>query len=170
MKHAFRAFMALTLALVVLCGCSQELTPEEAFGKLDMTKATISVSDLAATLADSLTFDDKPQPIETEIALILYNIDGMCEEIASYGSTGATAEAVLAVRCENAEKAKTVYDSLSTYRTEMADIYSRYNETESHKLSQSLLRCDGKYVVFCVSPDTAAAETVYRDFVLANAK
>ena len=170
MKNMFRAFIALTLILALFCGCGKELTPEEALAKLDMTKAELSVADLTKSLAESLTFADTPTKIENEIALILYNLDGMCEEISAYGSTGATAEAVVGVRCADAETAGKVYDVLHTYRSEMAEIYSRYNTVESEKLIHSLLRRDGKYVFYCVSPDTPAAEAAYVAYVVANAK
>ena len=48
----------------------------------------------------------------------------------------------------------------------MADIYAPYNQPESVKLTKALLAQDGVYVVFCVSPDTAAAEKAYHDYVL----
>ncbi len=170
MKTAFRAFTAIVLILALFCGCGKDLTPEEAFAKLDLTKADVPVAGLAQSLAAGLTFDDKPEVIDNEIALILYNIDGMCEEVAAYGSTGATAETVLFVRCADAETAGKVYENLHTYRSEMAEIYSRYNTVESEKLIKSLLRCDGRYVLYVVSPDTPAAEAAYIDYVIANVK
>ena len=48
----------------------------------------------------------------------------------------------------------------------MADVYADYNLPESLKLKEALLSADGRYVVFCVSPDTAAAENAYHAFVV----
>ena len=149
------------LALVLALGACGKKTAQELFGQIEMNSAEIIVPNVTLSMLNALTFDDKPELIDSDIAGLVYNVDGLYTEISAYGSTGATAEAVIFLSCENAEHAKQVYDVLEQYRKEMTDIYSRYNAAESEKLAAALLRQDGKYVIFCVSPDTAAATEAY---------
>lgn len=174
MKLHISLIAALIAALMVLPACEQSPAPASEdttapaadFSAVDMTTADISVSALAEHMLKNVTFDDPNMaPLDGEIAQMLYNITGLCESAAAYGSTGATAEAILAVKCADAEKAAAAAEKIDTYRKEMAGIYASYNEPESVKLTRAMLCTDGVYVVFCVSPDSAAAEKIHHDYI-----
>lgn len=170
-KSIRRRFLTvLTAAALVLCACEQAPAPvsEQAkdFASVDMITAALDVQGLADHLLQNAAFDD-PNLIamDTAIAETLYNIAGLAESAVSYGSTGATAEAVLVLKCTSAENAQTAREKIDQYRTEMADVYADYNEPESGKLTNALLTADGVYVVFCVSSDSSAAESIYHTYV-----
>lgn len=163
----FRSFLIvltliLTLPLTVSCSTEKPLS----FSSVDMTALTVDSETLAQCLLDTLSFDDTLVLIEDDIAARLFNVSGLYEDISAYGSTGATAEAVLVLRCPDAEAAAAAAAKVGKYRTEMAEIYADYNVPESLKLKEALLSADGRYVVFCVSPDTAAAENAYHAFIV----
>jgi len=161
---------ALTAGTLLFSACEQAPAPvsESAkdFAHVDMTAATLDVQGLADHLLQNVTFDD-PNLIamDSAIAETLYNIAGLTEAAVSYGSTGATAEAVLVLKCASVENAEAAKARIDQYRTEMAAVYADYNEPESGKLTNALLSADGVYVVFCVSPDAKAAEAAYHAYV-----
>ena len=170
-KPIFRVFLAvLTVCTLLLASCGETPAPasenSKDFSTVDMTAAALDVQGLAEHLLQNVDFDD-PHLIlmDSAIAETLYNIAGLAESVISYGSTGATAEAILVLKCASPENAEAAKAKIDQYRTEMADVYADYNEPESGKLTNALLSADGVYVVFCVSPDAKAAENVYHTFV-----
>jgi len=174
MKLRYSLTAALAAGMLLFSACDQtpaavsgdDTTPVTDFASVDMMTADISAPALAEHLLANVKFDDPNMaPLDGEIAQMLYNITGLCESAAAYGSTGATAEAVLVVKCATAENAAAAAEKIDTYRKEMAGIYASYNEPESVKLTRAMLSTDGVYVVFCVAPDPAAAETVYHSYV-----
>ncbi len=157
---------------ILLTGCSQ--TPDAKHAEtgaksgdmalVDMTDAEISVDALAAHLLEKVAFADTLVPMEAEIAGKLYGIQNLCESVAGYGSTGATAEAILVAACPDAEKAAAAAAAVEQYRTEMAEIYADYNAAEAQKLRAAFLEQNGRYVVYCAAPDPGAAKDAYLAF------
>lgn len=168
-RHTFGT--ALVLSALLFSACRQAPADDDtsrplSFSEIDMTTADISADALATHLLDALTFDDANLiRMDDEIAANLYNIAGLAETIVSYGSTGATAEAVLVVKCASETDAAAAKSRIEQYRVEMAAVYRDYNVPESDKLSCALLSCDGRYVVFCVAPDEKAATEAYQSYV-----
>lgn len=168
----FGCIAAALAALLLLSSCEEgtpstdDAAPAD-FSAVDMQTAVLPADGLAEYLLANVTFDD-PNLIkmDAEIAESLYNVGGLAESVASYGSGGATAEAILVLKCADAEKAAAAAGKIDKYRVEMAEIYASYNQPESVKLTKALLAQDGVYVVFCVSPDASAAENAYHAYVL----
>ena len=168
----FGCIAAALAALLLLSSCEEGTSSTDTsvpadFSSVDMMTAVLPADGLAEYMLANVSFDD-PNLIkmEAEIAESLYNVGGLAESVASYGSGGATAEAILVLKCADAEKAAAAAEKIDKYRTEMAEIYASYNQPESVKLTKALLAQDGVYVVFCVSPDEAFAEDVYQAYVL----
>ena len=167
--------LAALITSLSLIGCGQtaagsestaETKPDGSFREIDMTDAEISVDALAAYLLEKIAFADTLVPMEPEIAGKLYGIQNLVESVVGYGSTGATAEAILVVACADEENARAARACVEKYRTEMAEIYADYNATEAQKLRRALLEQNGRYVIYCVAPDTDAAAEAYRAFFL----
>ncbi len=163
---------AVIAGTLLLTACEEGNVPADSsgvqdFASVDMNTADIPAAALAEHLLTKVAFDDPNMiQMDAEIAQTLYNVAGLAESVVSYGSTGATAEAILVLRCSNAENAAAAAEKIGKYRTEMAEIYASYNQPESVKLTKALLAQDGVYVVFCVAPDAAAAESAYHAFVV----
>ena len=160
--------LLLILAVLFVASCS--LGQPTDIDSVNMNDITLSVPDLAAFMLSEIVFDDDLVKIDSDIALRLYGVDDIGGIVAAYGSTGATAEAIFVMRCESASDAEAARSQVEKYRSEMASVYADYNSKESGKLTNAFLTCDGRYVVFCVSPDSAAAQNAYHSFVLKNAK
>ncbi len=161
------ALLAALLFLLSACGQPQKDpgdVPRD-FASVDMETAEISPEVLAVHLLAETAFDDALIQIDPAIAGRLYGIEGLYDSLAAYGSTGATAEAILVVACPDAETAAEAAGSIERYRAEMTDIYADYNQKESGKLRRAVLDCDGRYVVFCAAPDPDAARAAYHAFV-----
>gem|GEM_PF-3039556 len=167
-------FLVLTVLIAwLLTGCGQtaggsesteETKPGGPFREIDMTDAEISPDALAAHLLGTVSFADTLVPMEPEIAARLYDVQEQTESIAGYGSTGATAEAILVIACPDADAAKEAAARVEKYRTEMAQIYADYNPTEAQKLRAAFLEQNGRYVVYCAAPDPGAAKDAYLAF------
>lgn len=164
-----RLFLFCLLTVCLIFSACRMDSGKSDFSDVDMNTADISVAELAETLCSSIVFDDALVPLDAEIAGRLYGVVGLYESIAAYGSTGATAEAVVVLRCTDAENAVAASSFVDEYRKEMADVYAAYNAKESEKLQNAFLTVSGKYVVFCVSPDAKAAAAAYHSAVAACA-
>lgn len=173
LKTVRRGIFAAVLASLMLLSSCEEGTPAsdassgKDFASVDMLTAALPAEGLAEYLLANVQFDD-PNLIrmDAEIAESLYNVGGLADSVVSYGSTGATAEAILVMHCTSEENAAAAAEKIGKYRTEMAEIYASYNQPESVKLTKALLAQDGVYVVFCVAPDAAAAEGAYHAYVV----
>ncbi len=167
-KNLCCRIVLLGVFLLLLSACGQKkdpAAPTRDFASVDMETAQIEPEALAAHMLAETSFDDALFPIDPSIAGRLYGIEELYDSLAAYGSTGATAEAILVVACPDAQSASDAAASIERYRQEMADIYADYNPKESGKLRRAVLDCDGRYVVFCVAPDPEAVRAAYHAFV-----
>lgn len=169
-RKVSKALCGVTLLLSVLLLSACVTTTPVDLSKINMNDITLDVSHMGETLLAALTFDDSLVPMEEEIAAEVYGVAGLYNTIAVYGSTGATAEVLLILRCDSATDAEAAEARLATYRDEMAAVYADYNTVESEKLTDAVLECEGRYVLFCVSPDPDAVSEAYRAYVVDSLK
>lgn len=181
-----RIIAAAVMAVIVIsafAGCSETLNPtgdptapetkieELTFDKVDFASLSVDPDALIEALNGKLTFDDKALfPLDDEIAASLYKVSGLCEDMSVVGSTGATAECIAFFVAADEAGAKTVEGKLTDYCAEMSRVYSGYNAVEADKLTKAFIIQNGKYVLMCVSPDSAAAEKEYKDYIVSLAK
>ena len=159
---------ALLLSVLLLTACVSTAPLDTS--KINMNDITLDVSHMGETLFAGLTFDDTLVPMEEEIAAEVFNIADLYNTMSVYGSTGATAEVLLLLRCDSATDAETAAARLAAYRDEMAGVYADYNMVESEKLTDAVLVCEGRYVLFCVTPDPEAVTEAYRAYVVDSLK
>lgn len=162
----FLAVLLLSLVLLTACVSTEPIGLKD----LNMDEVTLDAGATAAHLLSALTFDDTLVKMDDEIADGLFGIGGLYNAVAAYGSTGATAETVLVLRCGSATDAEEAAAKIAAYRDEMADVYADYNMPESKKLTDALLGCYGRYVVFVVSPDSEAAYQAFESYVVGSLK
>ncbi len=160
------AALLLSFVLLVSCVSTKPLTLAE----INMNEVTLDVADAAEHMLSAVTFDDTLVKMEDEIADGLFGIGGLYSAVSAYGSTGATAEAVVILRCGSGTDAETAEAKIAAYRDEMADVYADYNMPESEKLRGALLDTYGRYVVFIVSPDSDAAFDAFEAYVVDSLK
>ncbi len=158
--------LLLTVLLLSACVSTEPLD----LSRINMNDITLDVSHMGETMLSGLTFDDTLVPMEEEIAAEVFGVSGLYNTMFAHGSTGATAEVLLLLRCDSATDAETAAARLATYRDEMAAVYADYNMAESEKLTDAVLECEGRYVIFCVTPDPAAVTEAYRAYVVDSLK
>lgn len=171
MHRKFASFVcavSLLLSAVLLTACVSTAPLDTS--KINMNDITLDVAHMGETMMSQLTFADTLVPMEEEIAAEVFGVAGVYNTMSVYGSTGATAEVLLILRCESATDAETAAARLADYRDEMAAVYADYNMTESEKLTNAVLKCEGRYVLFCVTPDPAAVTEAYRAYVVDSLK
>lgn len=170
MHTANRKFLlaVLLIPFVLLTSCVS--TEPIGIENLNMNEVTLDAEATAAHLLSALTFDDTLAEIDSDIVDGLFGIGGLYNAAAAYGSTGATAETVLVLRCGSGTDAEAAAAKLAVYRDEMAAVYADYNMPESEKLTNALLGCYGRYVVFVVSPDSEAAFNAFEAYVVDSLK
>ena len=164
----FLLISAFLLSLLLLVSCVS--TDPIGIGDLNMDEVTLDAEATAEHLLSALVFDDTLVKMDDEIADGLFGIGGLYNAVAAYGSTGATAETVLVLRCGSATDAEEAAAKIAAYRDEMASVYADYNMPESKKLTDALLGCYGRYVVFVVSPDSEAAYQAFESYVVGSQK
>ena len=172
---------AVLLAVVfifVFSGCtgtnpsstSNPTTAELKFENVDFSAVNINADDLVSHMNGKLKFDDKLYAMDGDIAETLYKVTGLCEKISVVGSTGSTAECIVFIVSSNESDAQTAAGKLRTYCSDMSRVYESYNVVEAEKLSKAFIMQNGKYTVMCVSPDSSAAESVYKEYVVSLVK
>lgn len=165
-KMALAAALLLSLLLLASCVSTDPIGIKD----LNMNEVTLDAEKTASHLLSSLTFDDTLVKMDSDIADGLFGIGGLYNAVSAYGSTGATAETVLVLRCGSATDAESAEAKIKTYRDEMAAVYADYNMPESEKLKNALLDAYGRYVVFVVSPDSEAAFSAFESYVVDSLK
>ncbi len=165
-KITLAVLFLLSLSLFVSCVKTEPIGLKD----LNMNEITLDTESAAQHLLTSLTFDDTLVRIDADIADALFGISGLYSSAAAYGSTGATAETVLVLRCGSATDAETAAAKIAAYRDEMADVYADYNMPESEKLRDALLSSYGRYVVYVVSSDSEAAYKAFEAYTVDSLK
>lgn len=165
-KVIFGAVLLLSLVLLVSCVSTKPITLAE----INMNEVTLDVAGAAEHILSAVTFDDTLVKMENEIADGLFGIGGLYSAVSAYGSTGATAEAVVILRCGSATDAENAEAKIAAYRDEMADVYADYNMPESEKLRDALLDTYGRYVLFVVAPTPEDAYYAFEAYVVDSLK
>ncbi|MFY9381960.1 MAG: DUF4358 domain-containing protein [Eubacteriales bacterium] len=113
---------------------------------------------IAEAVFGAVQFTDELESLDGDVALAVYNLDGMVDEadMFAYAGTGALAEELVIVRCvDNADEAINV---LQEYRDKQKSVFESYNAGEVVKLNDAVIMKIGGYVVYCVSPDSDAVK------------
>lgn len=113
----------------------------------------ISAKGLADKLLKEIDFKDELDSIDTEMALMQYNLTSEeVEEVVMYLSTGASAEeiAIFKVKGDNLRKVQSAVERrISDKKTSFKD----YNPDELEKLEDPTMYVKDDYVVLCISDD-----------------
>ena len=119
--------------------------------------AVIDIGALADSIMNSVVFDDQLVPISESVMKTAYNF-GEYTNMIVYTGSGATAEEVILIECADAAAADKIYMSVDTYYKNKKFYFKDYNPEEMYKLDDPIFTRIGKYVIYCVSPDTAEVQ------------
>lgn len=154
-----KKILALVLCLVCVCGFAACGAKEEAPKEIDVTA-------LATELYEAGIYDDILSEIPTMAASRFYNYaEGDVVACALYQSTAAAAEEVFVAQCASEEAVATVKAGVEQRIQDQIASYENYVPTEVPKLNDALVITEGLYVIFVVSNDAAAAQSIIDSYL-----
>ena len=121
--------------------------------------AVIDITALSDNIMASVTFDDQLVQISEATMKTAYNFGEYISMIVYTGS-GATAEEIILIECADSATADKTYMSVDTYYKNKKFYFKDYNPDETYKLDDPIFVRIGKYVIYCVSPNTAEVQSL----------
>lgn len=120
------------------------------------------VIDIRAVSDDILTkiiFDDQLVLLNEDNMKLTYNF-GEYVDMVVYAGSGATAEEIIIVECTDSAAADKMYINLDIYYKNKKFYFKGYNPDETYKLDEPVFIRLGKYVIYCVSPNTDSVRKI----------
>lgn len=154
MKKSISTFLIAVLCIFALTGCKGKETKEITVNPETLVTSlseTVSSSTLSAVSAEVRT--------DTYMTLDAAQIENITAALNS--GTGACEVAV--ITCKEASYTAEAEKQLKSYLDNRAELFAGYAPEEVPKLKDALIKSAGKYVVLCVTDDTAAAEDVLKE-------
>lgn len=152
-----RLFTALA-AVLLLSGCA---APAEQPVELDLPA-------LGEALLNSGLFAEALNPVDGEMAGMLYGID-TAQEALLYVGSGASADELALFAFASAEAAQAAAPLAEERIADQRESFSTYIPGEVEKLDRAVVLPCGRYLVVCVSAGSGAEDTV-RDCIAQQGK
>ena len=137
---------AMLAALLLLSACSAQ-------------PKAVDAGALARDLVENVPFQDELNPVDGDIAAMLYDISG-AEEAYVYVSSGATAEEVAVFTFPNEGAAEAALEKAEARITAQEESYALYIPQEVPRLENAVVRRVGCCVIVCVSDGDTAKEII----------
>jgi hypothetical protein len=144
-----KILLLTTLAIIIfICSCGDKYET-----------AVIDINSLADKIISGITFDDQLMQISEENIKLIYNF-GEYVNMIVYAGSGATAEEIILIECADSSTADKIYLNVDTYYKNKKFYFKDYNPDETYKLDKPIFARIGKYVIYCVSPNTAEVQKI----------
>lgn len=135
------------------------LTGAAACGKI----SSIDCEALAEALNEDVTFSETLTWIDNTVAEQYFNINpNNYTEMTAYVGTKAVCDEFVIVKTKNTSS---VSSKLRDHIDSMREKYASYRPDETAKLDNALIEVYKDAVVMIISPDSEAAEEVYRNYL-----
>ena len=151
---------ALMLSLM-LVGCDDGGEPVETGSAAQTTEVKVTVVDVdaaAQAILGKIKFDDTLAKIDSEAVKYRYGFENDITA-AVYAGSGATAEEVAVFDAGSDAAAEELEKTAAKYIEDQIVSYQSYVPAEVSRLEKAIIKREGKYVIICVTADTAAAES-----------
>jgi len=149
MKQKVLTIWIVIYVFLFICSCS----PADKYAD-----AELDTEVLVSAMQNGLFFDDELVRLDDELVAQKYNFGG--NKTVILAGSGATAEEIIIVEYSDAPSAKNGLEKLNSHLSEQKNLFKNYNASEMPKLESALCRTYGRFVIYCVSSDTAAAENI----------
>lgn len=126
--------------------------------------AVIDINSLANDILTNITFDDQLIEISEANFKLTYNF-GEYVNMIVYAGGGATAEEIIIIETADIATADKLYQNVDTYYKNKKFHFKDYNPNENYKLDDPVFERIGKYVIYCVSPDTENVKTILNSYL-----
>lgn len=144
----------LLLGTIMLAGCQSQK-------EVDVDPAA-----LADALKEAVTFQDEMTQTEEAVYARIYGTSADTIESARvYMSTGATAEEIAVFKAKTAEDAAAIYSLMEKRIENQKQAFEDYVPAEMAKLSDPVLKKEGKLVILCVSDENDKAQAKIDDML-----
>ncbi len=153
MKKLISVLLVITIGVVFAsCGTTVDIVIDDA-------------NLLAEELVSKLTFGDELDKSTGEYTLVKYGIrEGLVTDCARYAGSGATADEVAVMVCEDEQALNEVKKAIMDRITYLHDGYSDYGPEEVPKIDNSKVLTYGNAIVFVIAEDSEKTENIIKKF------
>lgn len=150
--------LSVILALVTLstlCGCN----------RVDENDVTLDLDAKGAELLALAAFDDTLAEINGKVVSALIGDIGAITDVKAYfAESGAAAEALYLIYCEDIQNVEHIKNLLAAYVEDQISGFESYNPTEVPKLKDAVIISRGHYVLYCAAKDASALPDVFEGY------
>lgn len=126
--------------------------------------AVIDINKLANDILTNIAFDDQLIEINEANFKLTYNFGEYVNMIVFAGG-GATAEEIIIIETADIATADKIYQNVDTYYKNKKFHFKDYNPNENYKLNDPIFERIGKYVIYCISPETDRVKTIINSYL-----
>ena len=153
MKRICSSRLALLLCLVPLA------LPACGSGAIDNPAA------LAEALADNTEmYSTEIYPLDESLLAQTFGVTAAYTAAYGYATAGDAADEIAVFVAADEAGAKTILTQLQTHQTDFSALYATYAADQCPRIEGALLQRVGTVVVWCISNDTAKAETIVKNY------
>lgn len=133
------------------------------FGCTKNKKADYDADKIAAALCSELEFDEQLEKSTPEIACSYYGTDSeLCEKIAFYVGSGATADEIAVFNCVDSDAREKVSEAVNSRIEYLRDGYSSYGPQEVPKINSAAVITRDNTVILCICKNPENAESIVK--------
>ena len=132
---------------------------------VDENSVTLDMNEKGDELLLLASFDDNLVEINKLILTAVLGDFGAVTDAKVYrGESGATAEELFLIYCDDVERVEYVKDLLTEYAESQISGFEDYNPTEVPKLKDAVIISRGHYILFCVAKDSSALPSAFEGY------
>ena len=155
--NKFVKIISALLALFTLITCS-------ACG-VNENEVTLDINTKSAELLALATFDDTLAEVNSLLmSTFIGDIGSVTDAKAYMAESGATAEALYLIYCDELQKVEHVKALLQAYVEDQISGFENYNPTEVPQLKDAVIISRGHYILYCVAKDASALPSAFEAF------
>lgn len=148
MKKITALALVLLTVLLALVSCTKA-QPE----------ISLDIENLAQLLS-GVNYVEQLEKLDPSVVTTLYGFTSGAKNAVVYGASGATPEEIIVAEYETEDEAKTALEKYEKHLASQKETFNDYNAQYRPLLDNPVLQQAGKYIVYCVSNDGAAAQAV----------
>lgn len=132
------------------------------------TAAPLSVGEIADQIAADCTFSEELSRNDVYLDTHPFGFSALKDQLVSYAAyvpSGIIPEEIFVFEAVSADDTAAIADKLRAYVTYQAEEYAKYAASQVPKLDDPVIVTRGTVVVYVISTDNAAAQTVVNDIL-----
>lgn len=125
----------------------------------------VDVTSLANELNTGIVYQDELTILGEDVVPMIFDFGDarLAEAIVMEGS-GGTAEEIVVIKCEDADSAAAVENTLKERVAEQKESFTDYVPAEIEKLDAAVVYRNGSYAVLCVSDEPDKAKSIIESY------